>query len=174
MIAIDPNDLVDPARYARDGYPHDTWTRLRAEAPVAYIEAPGYLPFWAITKHADVLEISAQPLRFSNAQGITLQREGAAPIPPTEMLVMLDPPKHGPMRRLISRRFTPKAVRARRATVDELARDAVANAIAPGAPGATGDLDAVAGLAAPFPLALIAWIIGVPRDDWELLFRLSN
>ena len=29
-------------------------------------------------------------------------------------------------------------------------------------------------IAAPFPLALIAWIVGVPRDDWALLFQLSN
>ena len=61
-------------RYARDGYPHDVWTRLRAEAPVARIEAPGYEPFWAITKHADILQIASQPLRFSSAQGITLAR----------------------------------------------------------------------------------------------------
>ena len=44
MIAtpdIDPLDLVDPARYARRGYPHAVWTRLRADAPVAYIAAAG-------------------------------------------------------------------------------------------------------------------------------------
>src|SRR4029078_2007378 len=100
---VDPLDLVDPVRYARDGYPHDAFARLRSVAPVAYITAPGYMPFWAITKHADILEISAQPLRFSNAQGITLMREGAMPLPPSEILVMLDPPKHGPMRRLVTR-----------------------------------------------------------------------
>jgi len=36
---LDPLDLVDPDRYARNGYPHALWTRLRAEAPVARIEA---------------------------------------------------------------------------------------------------------------------------------------
>ena len=40
--------------------------------------------------------------------------------------------------------------------------------------GAVVELDAVDRLAAPFPLALIAWILGVPADDWSLLFRLSN
>ena len=60
-VDVDPLDLVDPERYARDGYPHDVWTRLRAEAPVARIEAPGYEPFWAITKHADIMQIAAQP-----------------------------------------------------------------------------------------------------------------
>ena len=70
---IDPLDLVDPARYARNGYPHAVWTRLRAEAPVAHFAPPGYRPFWAITKHADIVQISSQPLRFSSAQGIMLR-----------------------------------------------------------------------------------------------------
>ncbi len=171
MTGIDPLDLVDPGRYARDGYPHATWARLRAESPVLRVKAPGYAPFWAITKHADIMEISAQPLRFSNTQGITLMREGASPPPPTEMLVMLDPPRHGPMRRLVTRRFTPRAVRARRADVQRIAVDAVDAALPP---AEAGELDAVDRLAAPFPLALIAWILGVPDDDWDLLFRASN
>ena len=28
-VSVDPNDLVDPERWARDGYPHEVWTRLR-------------------------------------------------------------------------------------------------------------------------------------------------
>lgn len=168
---VDPLDLVDPVRYAQRGYPHDVFTRLRAEAPVAWIDPPGYVPFWAVTKHADIIEVSTQPLRYSNAQGITLAREGAAPMPPQEILVLLDPPKHGPMRRLVTRRFTPKAVRAKRAEIEKIAIDVVDDA-APA--GASGDLDVVARIAAPFPLALIAWILGVPSDDWQLLFRLSN
>jgi cholest-4-en-3-one 26-monooxygenase len=171
MSTVDPLDLVDPERFAARGYPHDLWTRLRAEEPVARIEAPGYEPFWAVTKHADVLAVSSQPLRYSSAQGITLARAGAPPMPPTEILVLLDPPKHGPMRRLVLPWFTPKAVRAQRAQLDAIASDIVDDAVPFGAPG---DLDAVERIAAPFPLALIAWILGVPREDWDLLFRLSN
>jgi cytochrome P450 len=171
MNGIDPLDLVDPQRYAQRGYPHGLWTRLRAEAPVVYVKAPGYKPFWAITKHADILQVSAQPLRFSSAQGITLAREGAAPVGPSEILVLLDPPKHGPMRRLVTGRFTPKAVRDKRAEIEHIALDVVDGALPA---RAAGELDFVERVAAPFPLALIAWILGVPRDDWDLLFRLSN
>jgi cholest-4-en-3-one 26-monooxygenase len=171
MTAVDPLDLVDPERFANRGYPHELWTRLRAEEPVARVEAPGYAPFWAVTKHADVLSVSAQPLQYSSAQGITLAREGAPPMPPTEILVLTDPPKHGPMRRLVLPWFTPKAVRAQRAELDAIALDIVAGAVPP---GGSGDLDVVERIAAPFPLALIAWILGVPRADWDLLFRLSN
>jgi cytochrome P450 len=170
-VDIDPLDLVDADRYAQRGYPHDVWTRLRAEEPVAYVEAPGFAPFWAVTKHADVMEVSKQPLRFSNAQGITLARAGQPPMPPSEMLVLLDPPKHGPVRRLVSGRFTPKAMREHRADVDLIASDVLEGA-APDA--ASGSYDFVARIAAPFPLAVIAWILGVPAADWELLFRWTN
>jgi cholest-4-en-3-one 26-monooxygenase len=170
VTAIDPLDLVDPVRYARRGYPHDVWTKLRAEDPVARIDAPGYLPFWALTKHADIIEISSQPTRFSSARGITLAREGARPVPPSEILVMLDPPKHGPMRRLVTRRFTPRAVRERIDDIDRMARDIVDAAL----PDDGADFDFVDRIAAPFPLVLVAWILGVPDADVDLLFRLSN
>ena len=55
-LSIDPLDLVEPARFARNGYPHDVWTRLRAEAPVAFFDPPGFESFWAITKHADIAD----------------------------------------------------------------------------------------------------------------------
>ena len=155
----------------RDGYPHELWTRLRAEAPVAYFAPPGYEPFWAITKHADILEISKQPLRFSSAQGITLRRAGAPVMPPSEMVVMLDPPQHGPVRRVANARFTPTAVRARRDDIERIAVEILDDAAPAGAPG---ELDFVERIAAPFPLAVIAWILGVPSDDWELLFRWTN
>jgi cytochrome P450 len=168
---IDPLDLVDPERYARRGYPHEVWARLRAEAPVARVEAPGYEPFWAVTKHADILQISSQPLRFSSAKGITLARAGAGPMPPSEILVLLDPPRHAPMRRVASPRFTPKAVRARAVDVERIALDVLDDA-APA--GESGEFDFVERIAAPFPLAVIAWIIGVPQSDWGLLFRWTN
>jgi cholest-4-en-3-one 26-monooxygenase len=168
---IDPNDLVDPARYAQHGYPHEAWTRLRAEAPVAYVEASGYKPFWAITKHADINHVASQPLRFSNAQGITLAREGAGPMPPSEMIVLIDPPRHGPMRRVVNRRFTPRAVRQRHDDVERIAVDIIDRAAA--IDGAS-EGNFVTSIAAPFPLAVIAWIIGVPSNDWESLFRWTN
>jgi len=168
---VDPLDLVDTERYARRGYPHEVWARLRAEEPVAYVQAPGFEPFWAVTKHADIMEVAKQPLRYSSAQGITLARSGRPPMPPSEILVLLDPPKHGPVRRLVSARFTPKAVRERRNDVERIAVDVLDDAAADIA-GGSGDF--VERIAAPFPLAVIAWILGVPNSDWELLFRWTN
>jgi cholest-4-en-3-one 26-monooxygenase len=167
---VDPLDLVEPGRYARAGYPHGVWTRLRAEAPVAYFEPPGYRPFWAITKHADVVQVASQPLRFSSAHGIILGPIGQ-PAVPSEMVVTLDPPRHGPMRRVASRRFTPRAMRAQRAEIERIAVEILDRA-ATG--GETAECDFVERIAAPLPIAVVAWILGVPSDDWGLLFRWTN
>lgn len=169
-LGVDPLELVDPARYARDGCPHALWTRLRRDSPVAHFAPPGYEPFWAITKHADIVAISTQPLRFSSAQGIVLRRAGA-PVMASEMVVMLDPPRHGPMRRVVMRRFTSPAVRARRADIERIALEILDSAWTA---GASGELDFVQSIAAPFPLAVIAWSLGVPREDWGLLYRWTN
>ena len=167
---IDPLDLVEPDRYARHGYPHDVWTRLRAEAPVAHFAPPGYRPFWAITRHADIAEISSQPLRFSNANGIMLGPYDALPVP-SEMIVSLDPPRHRPMRRIATPLFTPRAVRAKREMIERIAAEILDEA-------ATGEeareCDFVERIAAPLPIAVVAWILGVPRSDWPLLFRWTN
>jgi cytochrome P450 len=90
---------------------------------------------------------------------------------PSEMVVMLDPPRHGPVRRIASGRFSPRTVRMLRPQVERIAVEILEDA-AP--PGASGELDFVEQIAAPFPLAVIAWVLGVPRQDWRLLFRWTN
>jgi cytochrome P450 len=171
-VHFDPLDLVDPVRYARGGYPHEVWTRLRAEAPIARVEPPGYKPFWAVTRHADIMEISRQPTRFSSEFGITLARADQPVVKMPDMVVMLDPPRHVPMRRILSGRFTPKAVRAQQDDVDRMGTEILDRAATNGSDG--GECDFVERIAAPLPLAVIAWMLGLPRDDWALLFRLSN
>ena len=167
---VDPLDFVDPARFAENGYPHAPWKRLRAEAPVAHFSPPGYDPFWAVTKHAHVIEVISQPVRFSNEHGLILGPLGA-PSQPLDMVVTLDPPRHGPLRRVAMPRFTPRAIRSRHEEIDRITVEILDEA----ATGAeTGEFDFVQRIAAPLPIAVISWILGVPRDDWQLLFRLTN
>jgi cholest-4-en-3-one 26-monooxygenase len=168
--SVDPLDLVDPVRFAQNGYPHAAWTRLRAEAPVAYFAPPGYEPFWAITKHADVVEVASQPQRFSNEHGLVLSPIGT-PTQPSEMVVTLDPPRHGPLRRVAMRRFTPRAIRERHEEIERIAVG-ILDEVAGG--GDAGAFDFVERVAAPLPIGVISWILGVPRDDWQLLFRWTN
>jgi len=167
---VDPLELVDAERYGRRGYPHDVWTRLRAEAPVAYFDPPGFEPFWAITKHADVQHLAKQPLRFSSAQGIMLRRSNE-PRFASEMVVMLDPPRHGQLRRVANAKFTPRGVRAQREDIARIAGEIIDDVAAD---GPAGELDFVDRIAAPFPLAVIARTLGVPRSDVGLLFRWTN
>ncbi len=167
---VDPMEFVDPVRYARDGYPHAAWTRLRAEAPVAHFAPPGYRPFWAITKHADIAQISSQPLRFSNAQWIILGEVDSPPVP-SEMIVSLDPPRHRPLRRVATPHFTPRSVRAKREDIERIAIEILDDA---STGGEVGECDFVERIAATLPIAVIAWILDVPRADWQLLFRWTN
>ncbi|MGH9090481.1 MAG: cytochrome P450 [Acidimicrobiales bacterium] len=168
---VDPLDLVDPARFAERGYPHELWARMRAEVPVTYLAPEGYHPFWAVTRYADVVEVASRPELFSSAHGLILGRSTGTVAQPAEMVVTLDPPRHGPLRRAAMGRFTPKAVRTRRGEIDRIAAELLDEVAAP---GATTEIDVVARLAAPLPIAVISWILGVPRSDWQLLFRWTN
>ncbi len=135
-----------PARYAARGYPDDVWTQLRAEAPVAWFEPEGYEPFWAITKHADILDVASQPVRFSNEHGLMIGPKGASG-QPIEMVVTLDPPRHGPLRRVAMRRFTPRAIKAHNDEIEALALE-VLDGIAGAAAGGE-EFDFVQHVAAP-------------------------
>jgi len=171
-VGIDPLDLVDPQRFASNGYPHHVWTRLREEAPVTRFEPPGFHPFWAITKHADIVEVASKPEVFSSAYGLTL-----VPIQQplvnygSEMIVLLDPPAHRSVRKLVSKRFTPRGVKSHRADIDRIAVD-ILDAASTG--GELAECDFVEAVAAPIPIGVMSWILGVPRDDWDLLYRLTN
>jgi cytochrome P450 len=171
---VDPALLVDAAHYARSGYPHEAWARLRAEAPVQRFAPADRRPFWAITRHADITLISGQPRRFASSPGILVSQlrdpSGARETPPA-MLITLDPPRHGPMRRLASLRFTPRALARRRGDIERIAVD-ILDAAATG--GEARECDFVERIAAPLPIAVIAWILGVPRSDWPDLFRWTN
>jgi cytochrome P450 len=59
----------DPRRFEADGYPWAEWARLRREEPVAWIDAAEHAPFWAITRHADVVRVSKDPETFRSAPG---------------------------------------------------------------------------------------------------------
>ena len=71
-LKIETRSLVDPVDYANHGYPHDIWTRLRAEEPVSWWEQKVGVPFWAVTKHADIVAIGKQPETFLNGPRLVI------------------------------------------------------------------------------------------------------
>ena len=77
MSLTDGFELVDPASYGQNGPPHELWSELRKHDPVHRCEARGaYPPFWAITKHADICDISKRPDTFLNEPGIVMVKSG--------------------------------------------------------------------------------------------------
>jgi len=162
-------EIIHPDHFAAHGYPHEAWRRLRREAPVFWYERWAPLPFWAITRHREIAEVSCQPRRF--ASGPRTEIVAAADAPQVHGLITMDPPEHARFRQLVIERFTPRALGEVRAQVEAVARD-VLDALFARAP--EGECDFVRAVAEPFPVAVVAWMLGVPAEDRPLVRRWTN
>jgi cytochrome P450 family 142 subfamily A polypeptide 1 len=142
-------DLLDPDLYAGD--PHPTYRWLRDEAPCYRDEANA---LWGISRHADVLAVEKNTRLYSSAHG------SRPHIPSDTSMINKDDPDHHEQRRLVARRFTPRAVGSHedhvRAIVTELI-DAVA---------AKGACDVVEDLASRLPALMICDLLGFDRSLW--------
>ena len=154
MSATDapPADLLDPAWWPDLDRVHDFFTWARREAPV-YRDANGY---WIVTRHRDVLDVERRSAVFSSSGSYRANLTADE-----SNMIAQDDPQHLKQRQLVSRRFTPRAVRQDEAflqsRIDELI-DAVAG---------TGEVEVVHGLAAQLPSRLTADLLGFPEDRWE-------
>src|SRR5579859_6982744 len=112
--------LADPAAYTDEDRLHEALTLLRREAPVHRVEADGFDPFWAVTRHADIVEIERQNSLFVNAprpllapvemDAIAKQREAEGTALRT--LIHMDDPQHRVVRAIGAGWFRPRAMRA--------------------------------------------------------------
>ena len=158
--------LLDPATYAGDL--HATLDRLRAEAPLAW---NGTVGFWAVTRHADVSEASADPGRFCSAKGILVEEIGVTyETPPTMM--HSDPPAHTRYRKLVRPGFTNAVVRQLEPLVRERTGRILDQLAEKAADGSV--VDVTAEVAVPLPIQLICSVLGLPQGDEERLFRWSE
>jgi cytochrome P450 len=155
--------LTDPRFYAGDPYP--TFARLRAEAPVVWVEDPG---FWAVTRHADVMTVSRDPITYCSSRGILLLDLGRELPDVPGAILYVDPPEHGRYRRLVQPAFAPSRIRAMEDAIRAQAA-ALLDALEPGTP-----FDAVADLAVPFPLVVIADLLGVDPALWPRFYEWSD
>jgi cytochrome P450 len=164
------NEMIDPLYYERYGYPHASWEFLRRHEPIAWMEPPGMRPFWAVTRYADVSAISRDPKRWKIAPRIAVFPEAhlSTASPPFRHLLNMDPPEHGKYRNVLSLRFTPKALEPKREAVGRIVDEALARL------AERTEADFVEDFSAIIPLAVIADMIGLPREDWRLMFDLSN
>src|SRR5688500_19179272 len=95
-------DLLDPSWWVDLDQVHDFFTWARRAAPVYRDEPNG---MWAVTRHADVLDVERRSTVFSSRgsyrANIAMEESNT---------IALDDPEHLEQRRLVSRRFTPRAV----------------------------------------------------------------
>ena len=154
------------------GYPHAAWRRLRAEAPISWNDGTEDFPgFWSITKYADVFAISRNTASFSSERGFNLFQNPEDLRPASgvgKILLGIDPPRHRRLRRLITVAFTPRRI----ALLEPGVRDITTGIL--DAVAARGSCDFVVDVAAKLPVAVICQMTGVPRQDWDRMFTLTN
>lgn len=171
---LDPStlDVISPEKYQRDGYPHPEWAWLRRHEPVRWIESEWCDPFWTVTKHADIVAIGKNPKDWIIEPRIAVFTRDAPPEPTTRHLLTMDPPDHGRYRNLISKWFTPRTVKVWEPKVQEVTRSVLDKARDKSA--SQDGIDFVADVSAPITIAVIALMLGIPEEDWHLLFRWTN
>ena len=150
--------------------PHDQFDLLRKSAPVFWHDEPNGSGFWAITKHADVKEISRDPRTFSSALGSTF-----IPDQDEETLMMLrlsvlnmDDPQHTRYRNIVAKGFTPRVIA--KLVEDTNARAArVVDEVA-----ARGECEFVNDIASKVPIQTICTMLGLDDELWPRMVELTN
>ncbi|MFE3543928.1 cytochrome P450 [Nocardia sp. NPDC059177] len=166
------NVLADPTAYADEARLHAALTTLRANRPVARVDVPGYQPFWAITKHADVLAVEKANRQFTNWPRpvlMTAESDEMQAAIGIRTLIHMDDPQHRVVRAIAADWFAPKAMRAMAIRIEELAKRYVDRMRDTG-----GRCDFVAEIAVNFPLYVIMSLLGVPESDFPLMLKLTQ
>ncbi len=142
--------------------PWPAYQRLRDDAPLLGVSQEDDIDFWVLSRFADVFAAVRDAATFSSAQGLVptadamaMFEDQAAPI------VMMDPPDHTAMRRLISRPLTPRRV----ALVEGAVREFVDTRL--DALTDTGEGDIIDILFKPLPSFVVSHYLGVPITDRE-------
>jgi cytochrome P450 len=164
--------FADPVAYAHPDRWHAAAKRIRDESPILKVELEQFPPFWAITKHADVMEVERNPEIFTNAPVPTLTTRSnaeAATAPPVKTLIQMDGDEHKAHRNVVNDWFKPANVKKLQARVDELARESIDKMAAMG-----GRCDFVNDIALQFPLQVILSILGLPESDYARMLKLTQ
>lgn len=167
------NEILNPERAAKSGFPHDLYTQLRAEPTLTWLEPDDIDPFWAISKHADVKEISTQPDKFLNEPRPFVQSremEQWVNQNPIRTLLNMDPPQHRDYRNIVRPWFVPRNIRK----LEERMRRSAEQLVGMMASSDTWEGDFVFDVAAIHPVRLITHLFGLPDSDEKFLIELAN
>jgi cytochrome P450 len=171
--------LIEPATYADIPRLNEVYAWLRQNMPLGVAKSRYFDPFWVVTKHADILEISKNNKVFRNDDRATILtdrytdalvrylRDGSPHLART--LAHMDDPDHRKYRSLTSNWFTASNLARREGSTREIAREFVDRMMSRG-----GECDFVEDVAAPYPLRVIMQILGVPIEDEPLMLKLTR
>jgi cytochrome P450 len=165
--------FADPDAYTDETAFHRACTLLRREAPVQRVEADGFEPFYAVTRHADVMEAERNPAVFRNRpQPVLMDAETeriAKQAGELATLVHVDDPEHRQYRAVTADWFQASSLARLQTRIAELARRAVDRMVDMG-----GACDFAADIAKPMPLEVILSILGLPESDYPRMLQLTQ
>ena len=177
-LSVDQIDLSDIEFWARPLDEREgAFLTLREQRPLAFfkepeVDVPGITVgpgYYAVTKHADILEISRQPELFCSGQGSTSITD--MPDFMSEFfgsMIAMDDPRHARLRKIVSHAFTPKMLKRVEDDVQRSAAVIVDEALEQGG----GDF--VTDVAAKLPLRIICNMMGIAESDYDTVFNRSN
>jgi len=163
------------------------WTRPLADRDAAFaylrsLPAPVHFPeidvpfikggdgYWALVRHADVVEASRRPEIFSSEP----TTNSIADMPGYlarffGSMINMDDPRHAKIRRIVSRAFTPRMLARLDGHIEETARGIVDDVLR-----GKGTGDFVSDVAARLPLKIICDMMGIPEGDRQMVLERSN
>ncbi|MBK7952354.1 MAG: cytochrome P450 [Deltaproteobacteria bacterium] len=147
--------------------PYPYYAALRDESPIHRM-IPG-APLFAVSRHADVQHVLHRPEQFSSTAFQALFQGGLSLSPnsgalaghrllASPMMISVDPPHHQRLRGLVNRGFTPRRIAALEPRLREIAERFFEDV------RETGKMDLVRDLSVPFPVTVIAELLGVEPE----------
>lgn len=153
-------DIYDPDGYVAAA-PHEVFAYLRREHPVFRQEMPDGTFYWAVVRHADVVEVSREPLRFSaQVGGVVLEDMAPEQLEQSKnMLLMMDPPRHTALRKEVAHLFKARAIAPLEAAIRKVSREILDRA------GEQRDVEFVHEVAANLPSQVFGEMMRIPEAD---------
>ena len=169
--------IAAPETYSDERRYHELFAELRRDDPVFRAEPAGYRPFWAVTRHADILEVEKQADVFISAPRTALrsheQEEAIKAVTGSyqaaRTLIQMDGSQHRQFRALTQSWFMPKHLKTLEASLAALAVEFCGRMERQG-----GACDFVTDIALWYPLRAVMTILGVPEEDEALMLRLTQ
>lgn len=165
MSSAQPTAVALPTRHAGPFDPPEEYAYLREHDPVARLTLPDGKTGWLLTRHADVRAMLADE-RFSSDRSRVSSPVRRFRFRPEEMrlrpgmFINMDAPEHTRYRRMLTRYFTVRRMRALGPRIEEIVAERL-DAMERGGP----PVDLVRAFALPIPSLVICELLGVPYAD---------